>query len=253
MARTREQVSNVHWVGGVQVTLADLIVRANREPDPGIVSTLLGEMLQHLRDHAPELWEVSADLDAILAGKPGCCLVPRELTALAVGMPLMFDGQNLTIAGNPVAMQTFREAIIPAKLPPVLYFGPWNEAGHYLCDRTGRHLYGEDAKRLGFANHRLGLSKGLDPCYCPGWLPAGYERSRPEAEGEAKLTHEAGLTVLGIWDRSVDRRGGCHSTYIAIGTYSAEKMIKLCELAFTRRWRLLTDRVQVRIVDKETI
>lgn len=233
--------------------LIELIVKASRETDVSCLRPLLDEILQHLRDNAPELWEVSADLDAIISGRPGRCLIPREMTALAVGMPLVFDGRHLTMAGEPLAMQTFRESVIPAKFPPVLYFGPWDQAGHYLCDRNGRHLYGEDPLRFGFKNHRLGLSKGLDPCYCPGWLPAGYERSRPEAEGEAKLTHEAGLTVLGIWDRSVDRRGGCHSTYIAIGTYSAEKMIKLCELAFTRRWRLLTDRVQVRIVDKETI
>ncbi len=237
----------------VTQTLPDLIIKASQETDPGRVRTLLDEMLQHLRDRAPELWEVSADFDAILAGNPARCLVPRELTKLAIGMPLVFDGRILTMAGKPISMQVFREAIIPAKLPPVLYFGPWKEAGHYLCDRSGRHLYGDDAKRIGFKDHRLGLSKGLDPCYCPGWLPDGYKRSRPEIEGEAKLTHEAGLTILGVWDRSVDTRGGCHSTYIAIGTYDPETMTKLCTLAYERRWKLLADRVAVRIVEKEVL
>lgn len=239
--------------GDAVTELSDLIVRASRIVDRDYLKPAIDEMVQHLRDHAPELWEVSADLDAIIAGKPARCLVPRELTALAVGMPLIFDGQTLTMAGEPLDLQTFRESIIPAKIPPVLYFGPWNEAGHYLCDRSGRHLYGDDAQRLGFKNHRLGLSRGLDPCYCPGWLPDGYKRSRPEVEGEAKLTHEAGVTVLGIWDRSIDKRGGCHSTYVALGAYIAEKMIKLCELAFPRRWHLLADRVQIMVVEKEVV
>jgi len=218
-----------------------------------------------VRESAPELWETDAEMAEIIAGRPAACRLPREFAAVpalahAVGMPLMMGGGGvLTLDGEALDLQVLREALIQlgaAKLPPVLYFGPWSRPGHYLYDPDGRSLHGAAISEMGFqvdAHGLLALRKSLDPYYCPGVKEGdpAYKR-RSEVEGHAKLTHENGMTVLGIWDRSVDTRGGSHSTYIALGCYGFDTMIKLCSTVYAERWNRLTGRgVVVKLVESE--
>ena len=128
---------------------------------------------------------------------------------------------------------------------PVLYFGAYQRVGHYLRGPDGGMLPGlPDGRHTRFS---------LDGHYCPGHIPGAYQyakRTRPECEGEARLTHENGLTILGIWDRSVDTRPGSHSTYIAEGTHDFETMRRLCEETYSDRWRKLADRVEIKLVEE---
>lgn len=126
---------------------------------------------------------------------------------------------------------------------PVLYFGAYEHVGHHLRSPGGRMLHVEMSPAL---------SWHPDGNYCPGRIPGSPQharRNRPEVEGEARLTHENGLTILGIWDRSVDTRLGSHSTYIATGTHDFETMRRLCEETYPKRWRKLADRVEIKLVE----
>lgn len=127
--------------------------------------------------------------------------------------------------------------------PRVLYFGAYEHVGHHLRGPGGRMLPVEMSPALTWHP---------DGNYCPGRVPGSpfVRRTRPEVEGEARLTHENELTILGIWDRSVDSRPGSHSTYIATGTHDFETMRRLCEEAYPARWRKLADRVEIKLVEE---
>lgn len=242
-----------------------------RDQDQKMVcSCAIASMREELRENAPAMWEVDVDLSAILQGRAAWCPLPREFSAVPglarfVGLPLLFDVEAtppLSLACEPLDAQVLRDALLAiggAKMPPILYFGPYNEAGHYLCGPGGNHLPRGAAARLGFPTsgqnfyHELALSESIDGNYCPGYIKGAKQydrRTRPEVEGEARLTHENGMTILGIWDRSVDKRGACNSTYIALGTYSFESMCKLCEAVYGERWRRLSDRIPIRLVER---
>ena len=127
---------------------------------------------------------------------------------------------------------------------PVLYFGAYEHVGHYLRGPDGRMFTAE-------------LSPApmwhIDGNYCPGRIPGTPQwkrRTRPEVEGEARLTHESDMTILGIWDRSVDKRPGSHSTYIALGTHDFETMRRLCAETYPERWKKLADRVEIKLVEE---
>jgi hypothetical protein len=227
-------------------------------------------MREELRKSAPQLWQVETELTDILAGRPAWCRLPCEFGRLhedfaeQVGLPLVLDATNpgaplLSLADVPLEMQKLREAMVQlgaGQMPQVLYFGPYSSAGHYLCGPQGSWVRQDDLERLGFpvanTHSHLAIGKTLDPGYCPGHNPQdSYRRTRPEVEGEAKLTHENGLTILGIWDRSIDKRGGCHSTYIALGLYGFETMCKLCATVYKDRWNKLADRMPIRLVETD--
>lgn len=137
---------------------------------------------------------------------------------------------------------------------PILYFGPIKHAGHYLWHK-GRRIGYEDAVALGFPcdiNHgtTLKTKRSLDGGYCTGYIPGNdYRRSKAQVEGHALFAHENGLTILGLWDRSVDTRPNCSSTYIALGLHGFAEMLELCEKAYPERWNLLVDRVPVQLIE----
>lgn len=87
------------------------------------------------------------------------------------------------------------------------YFGCWNgRVGHYLYDTRGstRSDYSPPA---GFPIRSTILDGGL--------LPPG----EPQTEGVATFCHINGWTVISFWDRSVDKRGGCSSSFLMKGLH----------------------------------
>lgn len=87
-----------------------------------------------------------------------------------------------------------------------LYFGCWRQAGHYLFEQ-GMHSLG-----LGRDRQQERLMSFIDSTLCP---------PGEEIEGVANRTHlnfdGAPVTVLSFWDRSVDKRGACNSSFILPG------------------------------------
>lgn len=117
--------------------------------------------------------------------------------------------------------------------PPIFYFGPLREPGHFLFDKNGVLVSYEDAARLGIPWSAYGTD--IDGVLQPGCKDKGPGAPRPRVEGEALLHHKDGWTALSFWDSSVDSRPGCNSTFIAKGHFTAAQMIGLAKSSFPDR------------------
>ena len=89
------------------------------------------------------------------------------------------------------------------------YFGCIGCAGHYLWDIDERWVatHWKEATPWGY---------DLDSKLCI---------EGQQTEGIATLNHKDGWTAISFWDRSVDGRNGCNSTFIAEGTFSFTEMM----------------------------
>lgn len=121
--------------------------------------------------------------------------------------------------------------------PRMFYFGPWDQPGHYLFTERRTKVWGDESDAEGFP-WRSGY--GIDGVLQPGchkdrdgrWT----HRGSPEVEGAAVLHHRAGWTAISFWDRSVDKRGACNSTYFAEGLFTFEQMVEMAKARFSERW-----------------
>lgn len=111
------------------------------------------------------------------------------------------------------------------------YFGAWAGPGHYFFNERGHKVWLEAA-----CHPFVRIDGVLQPgCYLDAH--SGHWRHRgPEIEGEALLHHKAGWTALSFWDRSIDKRGACNSTYIAEGLFTFDEMVQLAKARFAYRW-----------------
>lgn len=123
------------------------------------------------------------------------------------------------------------QIIVPADVETieVYYFGCRGAAGHYwfLPNNDLRYISNwEIDKNLPseFQNGRI------DSGFCPGG--GSRNKNRAEIPGEAKLTVVSGWTVLGWWDRSVDKRGGSNSNILAKGTFDFTTMLEIGKVRF---------------------
>lgn len=179
-----------------------------------------------------------------------------KVAAVAEKLHKQVEDQARELDGMPVHIEAVREAVLALgsvrALPPVLYFGPLESVGHHLRAPNGKMVNQRTVGEHGFSEQYqdqsyfgLALRENLDG----GYVPKGCG----QVEGCAALTHEAGMTVLGIWDRSIDTRPGSHSTYIALGTFDFATMCKLCQTVYPKRWALLASRAEIKLVHAEKI
>ena len=114
------------------------------------------------------------------------------------------------------------------------YFGCWNQPGHYLHDKTGCNLRG-----VGPFRDMFDPATTLDTRYAPGvsaLRAAGRRFDIPanQDEHETARYDVDGWTVLAMWDRSVDTRGGCNAAFIAEGPHTDAEMWMLARRDFPR-------------------
>jgi hypothetical protein len=118
------------------------------------------------------------------------------------------------------------------KKPKMYYFGPWNSPGHHYYTEDGGAVYLQEERTIPWQPHQI--DGKLQPgCY--------FERGRwwhkgTEKQGQALLHHKEGWTAISFWDRSVDARGGCNSTYVAEGEFTFEQMVEMAKSRFAYRW-----------------
>lgn len=134
----------------------------------------------------------------------------------------------------------------PAGSPQMLYFGPWDQAGHYFFNEHGGagHVYSQSGQAVMRAEKEVPwkpgeIDGGLQPHYsdCKRRDRAiGYCGCTSSKEGVALLHHRSGWTALSFWDRSVDTRGACNSTYFAKGTFAFDEMVSMAQARFSKRW-----------------
>lgn len=105
----------------------------------------------------------------------------------------------------------------------IYYFGCVERAGHFLWTPGPRDALRDttpwgpcpDGTLCPHPNPRCEFNTNHFGCKCE------------QHEGIALLHHKDGWTALGFWDRSVDKRGGCNSNFLAEGIYTFEQMIDL--------------------------
>lgn len=128
--------------------------------------------------------------------------------------------------------------------PFMVYFGPWKESGHYFFYEDGGTVYSWERAQLAWKAWEI------DGVLQPGSPdPADrLQRHGPQIEGDALIHHKDGWTALSFMDRSVDKRPGCSSTYIAKGIFTFEEMVEFAKTRFTERWNKMS--FQVRLATK---
>jgi hypothetical protein len=116
-------------------------------------------------------------------------------------------------------------------MPRAYYFGPWSQAGHHLYGRGGSSAYHAE-QMIPWSSIDGELQPHRESCR----RDSGYCGCGSGPEGEALLHHRNGWTALSFWDRSVDRRGNCNSTYFAEGDFSFNEMVAIAKAQFGERW-----------------
>ena len=125
--------------------------------------------------------------------------------------------------------------------PLCLYFGCWNEAGHYLWlpgkRSAGReyqyrkHEYARDGVHLDGALAPVRTRDGQITFTATGQTMGERQRlsSRTDEcpQGQFLLHHlPSGMTAIQWWDRNQgDRRGACNSTILLEGEHTATEMV----------------------------
>ena len=102
----------------------------------------------------------------------------------------------------------------------MFYFGPIREAGHYSWSSNNRKDY--DATKEN--PWRYNIDGRLAPL------------NDAQTEGEALIHHKDGWTAISFWDRTVDKRQGCSSTYFIHADLTFKEMVVLAKKAFPERW-----------------
>ena len=97
----------------------------------------------------------------------------------------------------------------------VYYFGCIREAGHYMFKPNHSTDYDFTISNP--------WGYGIDSKLCP---------KDNDIEGHALIHKKDGWTALSFWDRSVDKRGGCNSNFLAEGDFTFDEMIALAKEKF---------------------
>lgn len=95
-----------------------------------------------------------------------------------------------------------------------LYFGCWNNLGHYFWTVRGERS-------------DYGAAKASVP-----WLSIDGRLNPSERQGEAALHHAGGVTALAWADRTVDKRSGSNSIVFLAGTLTFEEAVAAASEAF---------------------
>lgn len=119
----------------------------------------------------------------------------------------------------------------------VYYFGPYDKPGHFFFGEDGRPVYSDEKETIPWKEWEI--DGVLQPgCFFDKWQDR-WRHEGPEVEGVAALHHKAGWTALSFFDRTVDKRGACNSTFIAEGILTFDQMIEVGKKHFGARWAMM--------------
>lgn len=115
---------------------------------------------------------------------------------------------------------------------------PWEDAGHYC--------FTPDWKIVWFADETHPATPWADPAGYPlgdsGATVAAWPeikrdgRTREEPEGEARVRHLDGWTLICLWDRSADARKGSHASFAIHAVLDSEAALSEARSRFPVVW-----------------
>jgi hypothetical protein len=116
--------------------------------------------------------------------------------------------------------------------PFMLYYGCWDDSGHYYYDEHG----------MSMTRRAAALATKMP------WgiydIDGAMQPRHHHREGEALLACKGGWSVLTFWDRSIDTRPGSLSAYFAEGTFTFDEMVELAKTRFAVRWNKMKFQVK---------
>lgn len=101
-----------------------------------------------------------------------------------------------------------------------------NKLGHFIYPADGHYISPQERRSLPFSEGILDA----------GLLP----RNVPERQGDLYLSVINGWTILGMWDRTGDKRGQSNASFLAEGVHTIEEMKEIAAKEFPEIW----DRIQ---------
>lgn len=118
-----------------------------------------------------------------------------------------------------MARPDLQQRIEKARTAPAIYFGCWDGVGHHFALPNGqRPPYFE-------TNAMLPWEGSIDGCL--------WKVGNPP-QGTARLFTKDGWTALVVADRTVDSRGGSHSTFLFHDTLTFDEAVALVAEHFPR-------------------
>lgn len=60
-----------------------------------------------------------------------------------------------------------------------------------------------------------------------------------QIEGEALMHYVDGWTAMSFWDRTIDKRSGCNSTFIARGRFVFDELLAMARAQYPKRFSLM--------------
>ena len=110
------------------------------------------------------------------------------------------------------------------KIEECYYFGCDGKPGHYLFHEGRHEVWNESKLPKDFPVRTMSLDGGL--------LPPNL----PQDQGKATLVRLGGWTILTFWDRSVDTRGGCNSSFVIPAELDFEQAKEVAQERFPWVW-----------------
>lgn len=125
----------------------------------------------------------------------------------------------------------------------VYYFGPLARSGHFMYNPDGYTVMRDEEEKIPWKP--WDIDGKLQPGCYQHPRDGRWEHNGPENEGEALLHHKDGWTALSFWDRTIDTRYACNSTFIANGIFTFEEMVALAKEKFPGRWAAMKFEVRL--------
>ena len=123
-----------------------------------------------------------------------------------------------------------------------------NACGHELhaaqAPYYGREAY-EEHRRFPFSENRL--DTGFAPRTAPRNPRNVYDKGDELPQGQARLTHIKGWTVVSFWDRTGDSRSNSNTAFVFDERLSGDDALRIAREKFPRLFARFT--FEVRIVD----
>jgi hypothetical protein len=118
----------------------------------------------------------------------------------------------------------------------VFYFGCIQGPGHFL--------WSSESQRTRAGSRGFPDDFPVEPCSLDGGLLGPMHYHGPEVEGQAAVWRGRGWTIISFWDRSVDKRGACNSSFVVRGTLSFDEAVTRAKAAFPNVWARFTFEVK---------
>lgn len=111
---------------------------------------------------------------------------------------------------------------------------PSGQVGHYCRLPNGMHVDYRQHLKTPWGGQHDALGDG--PPQDAAWGPRKYGTHPNQTEGVARVLVDRGWTLLTCWDRSADKRGGCHASFAFAAVLTPDAALAEARTRFPGVW-----------------